>query len=58
MDDDLQIDDQKAALWNNLAFSLIEQGKRQESLEAIAEAIRLDPDNTSYKNSQQEIRNW
>ena len=54
----LQLNDQQAALWNNLAFSLIEQDRRNEALQAIERSISLEPGNASFLQSREEIRNW
>ncbi len=54
----LAIEPQRAALWNNLAFSLIQQGQRAAALDAIDRAIGLEPDNPNYANSRTELINW
>ena len=54
----LSIDSERAALWNNLAFSLVQQAKREAAMQAIDRAIDLEPDNPDYANSRQELLNW
>jgi len=44
-----------AALWNNLAYALARLGRRDASLEAIEQAIVLDPENANYQASRQEL---
>lgn len=54
----LRLDNQQAALWNNLAFSLIQQNQRETALQAIDQAIALKPDNPDFQQSRQELLNW
>lgn len=41
--------------WNNLAYSMMQQGCRSESLQAIQCALQLEPGNPNYLDSQVEI---
>jgi len=54
----LQIDPQKAEVWNNLAYALAQLGRHESSMDAIARALELDPGNQNFKNSYDELSNW
>ena len=54
----LVIDPERAALWNNLAFSLVQQDQRAAALNAIERALELEPGNQAYLDSRTELRNW
>jgi tetratricopeptide (TPR) repeat protein len=54
----LQIDPDKAEVWNNLAYALAQIGERDLSLAAIAQAIELDPDNQNFRDSRAELEDW
>ena len=54
----LQIDPQKAEVWNNLAYALAQLGRHESSMDAIARALELDPGNQNFKNSYDELANW
>lgn len=45
-----------AEAWNNLAYALARQGKKQDSLAAIEKAIELSPEDTNFKHSRTEIK--
>ncbi len=45
-----------AEAWNNLAYALAKQGKKQSSLAAINQAIKLDPDNQNFQDSLVELK--
>jgi tetratricopeptide (TPR) repeat protein len=51
-------DPARAELWNNLAYALMQLGKRESALAAIARARLLDPGNSNYLDSQRELDNW
>ncbi len=52
----LAISPNTAAAWNNLAYALAKQGKKQSSLAAINNAIQLAPDNKNFRHSQDELK--
>ena len=54
----LAIDPQRADLWNNLAYALAQLQRREDSLDAIARAIELDPENANYRDSLLELEQW
>ena len=54
----LQIDPQKAEVWNNLAYALAQLGRHESSMDAIGRALELDPDNQNFRNSYDELANW
>ncbi len=56
--DALEVDGEKAEVWNNLAYSLAKQGKQASSIYAIQRALTLDPDNLNFKNSYHELNSW
>jgi len=47
----------RAEAWNNIAFALIKQGKKHQAIEAVDQAINLQPDDIEYKSSKLEIYN-
>ena len=51
----LAIAPDQAGLWNNLAYALARQGRREASLEAIRQALVLEPGNAAYRASWQEL---
>ncbi len=54
----LQIDSQKAEVWNNLAYTLAQLGRYEAAIDAINRALELDPDNQNFKDSHQELSSW
>jgi len=54
----LVIEPGKAELWNNLAYALAQLGRRQASLDAIEQALELDPDDTTFQQSWRELSDW
>lgn len=54
----LEIEPENPGLWNNLAYALAQQGRREASLRAIERALELDPANAEYRDSREEIVNW
>jgi len=54
----LQIDPDKAEVWNNLAYAHAQIGERESSLAAIEQAIELDPDNQNFRDSRAELEDW
>lgn len=50
-----ELDPQRAEAWNNMAYARIYQGKKIGAVEAVEQAIRLDPTNPEYQASKQEI---
>lgn len=47
----------QAGLWNNLAYALARLGRREASLDAIEQALALDPENATYRASRLELEN-
>ena len=47
----------RAEPWNNFAYALSQQGKKQQALRAVKKAVELAPDNNQYRNSLKEISN-
>ena len=54
----LAIDPAKAELWNNLAYALARLDRREASLEAIENALKLDPGNAGLQDSRRELIDW
>ena len=54
----LAIDPEKAELWNNLAYALAQLGRREASLDAIENALKLDPGNAGLQDSRRELSDW
>lgn len=52
----IAIEPGRAEAWNNLAFSLLGQQKKRLALEAVNEALKLQPGNEEYLSSRNEIR--
>ncbi len=52
----LAISPEAANAWNNLAYALAKQGKKQSSFAAIDNAIRLVPDNKNFQHSRDELK--
>ncbi len=52
----LELSPQRAEAWNNLAYSLAAQGRRQDALESLNRARTLQPDNAEFRHSETEIR--
>lgn len=50
------IDPQRPEAWNNLAYALLSQQRRQDALLAVRQAIQLAPDNEQFQASLQEIQ--
>ena len=51
----LDAEPENAAIWNNLAYALAAQGRREDSLAAIRRAIELEPDNANFADSFDEL---
>ncbi len=51
----VQLDRQRAAGWNNLAYAQLLQGKFEDAVMSVNRALELDPDNEEYQNSKREI---
>ncbi len=51
----ISINPDKAGAWNNLAYALIMQGKKKQSLKAVNKAIEIEPANSQYIDSLVEI---
>jgi hypothetical protein len=45
----------RAEAWNNLAYALIKTGQKEQALEAVKQALKLQPNNAEYLASQIEI---
>ncbi len=56
--DVLRLSPGMAEAWNNLAYALAKQGKRDESLVAINNALKISPDNKNYLDSLSELSQW
>ena len=54
----LVVEPGKAEIWNNLAYSLAQLGRHQASLEAIENALELDPNNATFQESKRELSDW
>lgn len=54
----LALDPERADIWNNLAYALAAQGRREDSLAAIRRALELDPDNPNLGDSLTELTDW
>ena len=54
----LELDPEKAEVWNNLAYTLARLGRHEASMDAIRRALELDPDNRNFKDSFDELENW
>ena len=54
----LEFAPQMSQVWNNLAYALVQQDKKQASLAAIYQAIELSPDNINYRQSAIELTEW
>ena len=54
----LVIDPGKAELWNNIAYALARLGRREASLNAIENALKLDPENVGLQDSRRELSDW
>jgi hypothetical protein len=54
----LVIEPEKAELWNNLAYALAQLGRRQASLDAIEQALELDPGDATFQESRRELSGW
>ena len=56
--DAIRNDAEAAAVWNNLAYALAAQGRRQEALNAVEKAVLFGADNRSqYEASLRELQN-
>ncbi len=53
----LTIDPEKAEVWNNLAYVLAQRGQHESSVDAIAHALELEPDNQNFRDSYKELVN-
>lgn len=47
-----------AEAWNNLSYALLLQGKQNEALDVINQALQLAPDNKDFISSKQDILNY
>ncbi len=47
-----------AESWNNLSYALLLQGKRNQALDAINQALQLAPENKEFISSKQDIMNY
>jgi len=54
----LRLSPDMAEAWNNLAYALAQQGKSDESLEAINRALNISPDDDNYLDSRDELKQW
>jgi len=54
----LAIEPGKAELWNNLAYALAQLGRRQASLDAIEQALELEPGSATFQESWRELSDW
>lgn len=54
----LEIDAQRAGIWNNLAYALAQLRRHEAALDAIRRALELDPDNTDFHDSFEELTSW
>ena len=54
----LELSPEMAEAWNNLAYALAQQGKTDESLDAITNALKISPDNKNYLDSLSELKRW
>jgi Flp pilus assembly protein TadD len=54
----LMLDPKKAEVWNNLAYALAQLGQHESSIDAISQALELDPGNQNFKDSYDELANW
>lgn len=46
---------ERAEAWNNLAYALVKTAQKERAIDAIRQALKLQPDNREYLNSQVEI---
>ena len=53
----LQLEPDRADVWNNLAYALAGQGRYEAATEAIQQALALDPDNQNFQESYNELVN-
>lgn len=51
----VEADPQMAEAWNNLAVALAEGGQPRQALAAVREAIRLDPEAGTFRETEREI---
>ena len=51
----LEIDPERADLWNNLAYALARQGRHEAALEAIFRAREIEPENPEIADSYREL---
>lgn len=54
----LQLSPKLDQLWNNLAYALAQQGKKNQSQTAIQRAIEIAPDNSNYRQTASELTTW
>ncbi len=54
----LVLSPQSHQVWNNLAYALAQQGKTDESMQAVQQALVLSPDNVNYRESAEELKQW
>lgn len=51
----IEADPEVAEAWNNLAVTLADSGRQREARAAIAEAVRLDANEPTYRQTEREI---
>lgn len=51
----LDLEPERADVWNNLAYALAAQGRYQAAGEAIQQALALDPENSNFRDSYEEL---
>lgn len=48
----------RAEAWNNLAYALVRAGHKKRAVDAINQALKLQPEHSEYLNSQAEILSY
>lgn len=51
----IDINPVRAEAWNNLAYALLKQGKKAQAIEAVEQAVSLQPEGKQYQASRKEI---
>jgi hypothetical protein len=54
----LEINPDKAEIWNNLSYALAQMDLHEPSMAAIERALELDPDNQNFRDSYNELSTW
>ncbi|MCP3687116.1 MAG: PA2778 family cysteine peptidase, partial [Gammaproteobacteria bacterium] len=54
----LELSPQSHQVWNNLAYALAQQGKTDEAMQAVHEALLLSPGSKNYRDSAAELKQW